>query len=182
MMRVTVVIPAYNAENFIREAIDSVLIQTRPADEIIVVDDGSKDETPAIVQSYGTRVRFLQQANQGPSVARNRAARSTESELIAFLDADDAFEPRKLEIQMAAFAAMPGAVLSYTSLRMIAPDGSERIRPAVATEKLTVELRLGNPGLLPSCVMLSRSAMLESGGFVTNLRGSEDWDLWLRLR
>ena len=181
-MSCTAIIPAYNAEGFIREAIDSILAQTRSAAEIIVVDDGSKDGTRAVVESYGDRVQFVQQANQGPSVARNRAAHMATSELIAFLDADDAWEPRKLELQMKAFADYPTAVLSYTSLLMMEPDGSQWVQHAVATDGLRDKLRLGNPSILPSCVMMPRQALLDSGGFVTNLRGSEDWDMWLRLQ
>ena len=181
-MSVTAIVPAYNAEAFIGQAIDSILAQTRPADQIIVVDDGSKDGTRAVVEAYGERVQFVQQANQGPSVARNRAARMATSGLLAFLDADDTWEPRKLEKQVHAFALQPDAVLSYTALCMIEPDGSERVQQAVPPGRLPNLLRLGNPGILPSCVMLSRAALVASGGFVTDLRGSEDWDLWLRLQ
>ena len=181
-MSCTAIIPAYNAEGFIRAAIDSILAQTRPVDEIIVVDDGSKDNTRAVVESYGERVTFVQQANGGPSVARNNAAQRAKSSLIAFLDADDEWEPRKLELQTEAFEKHPDAVLSYTALLMLEPDGREWVQPAVAAESLAKKLRFGNPSILPSCVMMPRQALLDSGGFVTNLRGSEDWDLWLRLQ
>ncbi len=86
---VSVVIPAYNAEKYIGRAIDSVLAQTRQPDEIIVVDDGSTDNTPNAIKSYGSKVYYIHQENGGASVARNTGIEAAKSEWIAFLDADD---------------------------------------------------------------------------------------------
>ena len=88
---VSVVIPNYNYGQYLRQAIDSVLAQTYPAIEIIVVDDGSQDKSEAIVRSYGERVRLIAQRNQGVSVARNRGVQESAGEFVAFLDADDAW-------------------------------------------------------------------------------------------
>jgi glycosyltransferase involved in cell wall biosynthesis len=180
-MSVSAVIPAYNAGQHIRSAIDSVLAQTVPVDEILVVDDGSSDDTCAIVRTYGSRVRIIPQANQGPSAARNTGAREASSHFIAYLDADDRWLPEKIGMQLAAMQANPGAILCYTSIHIDEPGGSHRIRNAVAPGELLPLLRLGNPGLLPSCILLVRSAMLEAGGFPPHLTIGEDQALWLRM-
>lgn len=102
----TVVIPCYNAEPFLREALDSVLAQTVPPLEVIVVDDGSTDASAAIAESYGPPVRVIRQENQGESVARNRGMDEAKGEWIAFLDADDVWKPEKMAIQLEL--AQPG--------------------------------------------------------------------------
>ena len=180
-MSVCTVIPAYNAEAFLHKAIDSVLSQTMPVDEIIVVDDGSKDATCAVVERYGARVRLMRQQNQGPAAARNLAIRSTTCDTIAFLDADDAWHPQKIEKQLAAMAATPGSVFCYTGLLHCYEDGREAAHPAHPLETLRSELRIRNPWLVPSCFMVSRAAYLEVGGFDTSLKGSEDWDFAIAL-
>src|SRR5690348_3025712 len=98
---ISVIIPAYNAANCIQRAIDSALAQTLPPREVIVVDDGSTDETPRLVVSYGERVHLIQQSNAGPGAARNRAVRASRGEWLAMLDADDSWLPQKLERQLA---------------------------------------------------------------------------------
>ena len=98
---ISVVIPAYNAEQYVGRAIESVLKQTRPAEEVIVVDDGSTDGTAAAVEAYAPKVRLITQANEGASGARNTGIKAAQSEWIAFLDADDQWLPEKLKVQMA---------------------------------------------------------------------------------
>ncbi|MCK4627815.1 MAG: glycosyltransferase family 2 protein [Sedimentisphaerales bacterium] len=98
--RVSVVIPAYNLEGYIGRAIESVLAQTRPADEIIVVDDGSTDGTVEIVKKYGSAVRYIYQENAGASAARNTGIKAAKNEWIAFLDGDDEWLEGNLERQM----------------------------------------------------------------------------------
>ena len=95
--RFSVIIPAYNAEAFIARAIDSVLAQTWPAHEILVVDDGSADSTARIVAGYGEGVRYLRQENAGVSAARNAGARAATGDWLAFLDADDWYYPDRLK-------------------------------------------------------------------------------------
>jgi glycosyltransferase involved in cell wall biosynthesis len=99
---VSVVIPCYNAASFLREALESALAQTHPPDEVIVVDDGSTDNSADIAGAFGLPVRVIRQANQGESVARNRGIEEARSEWVAFLDADDVWRPTKLERQLAA--------------------------------------------------------------------------------
>ena len=97
MPLIGVIIPAFNAERFIRDAVHSVLAQTHQSVECIVVDDGSTDATAVAVAEFGDRVRLVQQANRGVSAARNRGAAETRAELLAFLDADDRWHPERLE-------------------------------------------------------------------------------------
>src|ERR1700687_5608941 len=94
---VTAIIPVYNGAALIRRSIESVLSQTHPADELIVVDDGSTDETSTIIRSYGAKVRHLYQPNSGVAAARNNGVKQASSQWIAFLDHDDEWLPDKLE-------------------------------------------------------------------------------------
>ncbi len=96
---VSAVIPAYNAAKYVERAIESVLAQTRKADEIIVVDDGSTDNTADVVRQFGDKVKFIRQENAGASVARNTGIEAATSEWISFLDADDEWLPEKLKLQ-----------------------------------------------------------------------------------
>src|SRR5690348_13396065 len=107
MPRVSVVIPSYNSAQYVGAAIESVLVQTVPDVEILVVDDGSKDATREVVARYGDRARYLYQENAGVAVARNHGIRESSGEWIGFLDADDTWLPQKLERQLAALAAAP---------------------------------------------------------------------------
>src|SRR5580704_10876157 len=106
-MRVSVVIPAYNCGPYIAEALDSVLGQSLAPDEIVVVDDGSTDDTPERVAAYVGRVRYVRQANERVAAARNRGIAETSGELIAFLDSDDVWHPAKLERQVAILRERP---------------------------------------------------------------------------
>jgi glycosyltransferase involved in cell wall biosynthesis len=178
---VTVMIPAYNAEAFIGEALDSVLSQTRSADKIVVVDDGSTDATRTIVESYGDRVHLMLQNHQGPSPARNWSIQSIESDFVAFIDADDIMDPNRLAKQLAAFAAAPDAVLCYCGMRQFNESGLKRDIPAPRLKDLKYYLRFRNPGITPSCMMVRRSTYLEIGGFNTALRGIEDWEFTARI-
>ncbi len=181
-MSVCAVIPAFNAEAYIGAAIDSVLSQSTPIDEIIVVDDGSKDGTCVVVESYGSKVRLLRQNNQGPSAARNLAVNASASDFVAFLDADDMWHPNKIERQLAMLANSPGAVLCYTGLLTFSDvEGWERPAKPVALAELRSELRLRNPRIVPSSVLVPRKLFLKTGGFDTALKGSEDWDFAIAM-
>jgi glycosyltransferase involved in cell wall biosynthesis len=111
---VAVVIPAYNAGRFLRVAIESVLSQTHPPAEIIVVDDGSTDDTKEVARSFGDKVRLAQQANAGAAAARNRGLEMATSQYVALLDADDICAPARLERQVSALQQTPDAIASYT--------------------------------------------------------------------
>lgn len=181
---VTVVIPVYNGEKFIRRAVDSILRQTYPVTQIIVVDDGSKDTTRQIVEAeYRDQVTLLRQQNGGPAKARNAGLRIATGEFIAFLDADDWWEPEKIAMQVKALRENPTAVGNYTGLRVMT-DQNEHLADLKPVDHTTLwpTLRWCNPGVPPSSVLLRRSVLQELGsGFDERQLGSEDWNLWFRL-
>jgi glycosyltransferase involved in cell wall biosynthesis len=111
---ISVLIPAYNCSKTIRAALDSVLKQTVPPDEVIVMDDGSTDDTFAILESYGSRILAIRQANSGAASARNALIRNASGDLIAFFDSDDIWHPRYLEVQCRSFRKHPNAVAFFT--------------------------------------------------------------------
>ncbi len=178
---IAVIIPAYNAAASIAEAIDSILAQTITVSEIIVVDDGSSDKTAEIVASYGSPVRLITQPNNGPSHARNHGALQSDAVYLAFLDADDSWQPPKLACQLRLLQRHPEAVLCYTGLLEIYSDGRRVAQPGVNPARLKKVLRVGNPGITPSCVMIRGKTFRNLGGFDLTRKGCEDWDLWLRL-
>jgi glycosyltransferase involved in cell wall biosynthesis len=180
--KVTVVIPAYNAERYLGETLASLFAQTVQPHEIIVVDDGSEDGTEAIVRSFGDRIRYIKQQNQGISTARNVGIHEATGDWIAFLDSDDLISPRKLEKQIAAIDANPGVEFTYTGFAYLFTDGTTKEIPAFPARKLWPALRYRQP-LLPSTCMVRRAALQEVGGFTRLSRRyfPEDWDLWFRL-
>src|SRR5260221_2437233 len=126
MIEVSVVIPAYNAAHFLPRALTSVLRQTRQPSEIIVVDDGSGDDTRDVAAAYAPKVTYFWQKNAGASAARNYAVKRANGKWIAFLDADDAWRPDKLERQMEGLQRQPDAVLAYSDYTIVPEDGDSR--------------------------------------------------------
>lgn len=183
--RISVIIPAYNAAHFIADAIESALAQTRRPDEIVVVDDGSTDDTARVVARYAMHgVRYIYQQNRGPGAARNRGIRETSGELIAFLDADDLWLPAKTEVQEAYLAAHPTvALVSCDRWTWKVEKGRQSIerfgppRGRNARREVMVRNIVGNP----SQVMARREAVLSAGCFDTTMRWAEEWDLWTRI-
>jgi glycosyltransferase involved in cell wall biosynthesis len=172
---IAVIIPAFNGSRFIAKAIESVLAQTRPADEIIVVDDGSTDGTAEIASKYP--VALIQQANAGVSVARNRAIAEAKSSWIAFLDQDDWYHPQKLEAHEATLEG--DVVLSYSRCCVV-ENGHEvmQVTPEVTTIRKLLRYR---NTFTPGSVVVRRSVLWEIGGFDAAVNGCEDWELWMRL-
>jgi glycosyltransferase involved in cell wall biosynthesis len=180
-IKISVVIPAYNAERYIAKAIESCLSQTYAPHEIIVIDDASTDGTAAIAESFPPLVRVIRLAeNMGVSVARNRGVQASTGNWLAFLDADDWFLPEKLESQMRCSLENPHAVLIYTGYRMIGIDGSESYGQFFWPRELWPMLRYRNLFHLSS-VLLRRDAFDSVAGFDPAFRIVQDWDLWLRL-
>ncbi len=179
-VRVTVVIPAYNAAGTIRAALASVSAQTVAPDEVVVVDDGSSDGTTAAVTESGVAVRLLHQQRGGPSAARNAGIAATSGDLVAFLDADDEWHPEKLERQLPLVAAAGTVAVATDWAR------SPVTAPAPAPPEPHVSTVTGAALLLlnrfqTSTVLARRDALEAVGGFDATLDGVEDWDLWLRL-
>ena len=182
MSRVSVVIPAYNAAAFVRETIDSALAQTYRDLEIVVVNDGSTDDTPAILDGYGDRIRAHHQPNAGLSAARNIGARLATGDWIAFLDADDLWLPKKIEMQIAAAG---NACWSYTNRFNFGARGAVPERQSDVTQMdggdVFVPLLMRGNFITVSSVMIDRALFEASGGFYHQKGGCEDWDLWLRI-
>lgn len=179
--RVTAIITYYRSAEFFPEALASVLAQTRPADEILVVDDASPaaDALEAAVLPPGVRL-IRMPANSGPGAARQRASMEARGELLAYLDADDLWAPTKLERQVAAMSASPEAPASHTGTVMFHDDGRERsflVKPAMLSG---AESALGGHAL-PSCLMVRAAALAAVGGWTLDRSIIEDWDLELRL-
>src|SRR6476619_6869657 len=124
MPAVSVVMPAYNAGAYIGEALDSILAQGRDDVEVIVVDDGSSDDTLDVARSRGTAVRVFAQANLGSAVARNRALDEARAPLVAFLDADDVWLPGKLDAQLRALERDPSLGGVYSAWHVWKPDAN----------------------------------------------------------
>jgi len=184
---VTVVMPAYNAEDVVGEAIESVLGQTHTDWQLVVVDDGSTDRTPELVRAYADpRVRLLGIEHSGlPAVARNRGLAASESPFVAFLDADDVWRPEKLARQLALIASRPEVGLVHTGFEVLsggvlepAPPPYEGASPAPQFERLALLNFIAN-----SSVLLRRELLERQGSFDEDprFRGTEDYELWIRL-
>jgi glycosyltransferase involved in cell wall biosynthesis len=183
---VGVVVPVYNGEATLDETLRSVRAQTHAALEIIVVDDGSTDDTHAIAQAHATadaRVRVLHQSNAGVAAARNAGWREARAEYLAFVDADDLWAPRKIELQLAALVAGgPRAGLAYCWLDRIDVTGTvtREYRDARHAGRIVDKLLVSNFIGCGSTVLVRRQALVDVGGFDSSLRarggeGCEDW-------
>ncbi len=177
---VSVIIPTYNRARFLKEALASVLAQTYRPLEIIVVDDGSTDETPKVVSRFP--VRYVRTPHRGVAAARNRGLNKARGALIAFLDSDDLWLPRKIEVQVSFFERQPEAVAVQTEEVWL--RGGKRVNPKKRHRKPSghffdraLELCL----ISPSAVMLRREVLEEIGGFDESFPVCEDYELWLRL-
>src|SRR5215510_1758269 len=183
MADVSVVIATYNRSRQVREAIDSVLAQTLPVREIIVVDDGSKDDTRAQLLAYGDRIRPFFQANGGASAARNLAVQMAHGSWIAFLDDDDVWVPEKIEQQWKLVEQNPALGLVYCS--DYAVDEQLHIlyeRKAQAENRGQVFDRLLIKNFIfTSCVMARRDAVEKAGYMQKEFKFAQDWDLWLKV-
>ena len=181
--KVSVVIPAFNAEGFVADSVESVLAQTHPHVECIVVDDGSTDGTRRVVESFGGRVRLVSQPHTGVSTARNTGAAMAGGELLAFLDADDAWLPERIErglVEMRSCRAE--AVLCATRVVGDSPPMGRvlRLRP----DPMTLESLLlwrGSVVSPSSNLLIERRAFEEMGGFEPSLSTAADFELLARL-
>lgn len=192
---VTVVIPAYNSADYISEALDSVIAQDYPAIEIIVIDDGSTDNTREVVSAYGDRVRLIAQENQGSAVARNKGIQQAQGKYIAFLDADDVWWCHKIFFQIEALTAN-GHKMAYSRFiwwymdvngKFINPEAefAKTPNPNIFTDRIVT----GSPyaELLLDCIVWTSTVIVEKaelenvGMFDEQLRKGQDYDLWLKL-
>jgi glycosyltransferase involved in cell wall biosynthesis len=186
-----VIIPAYNAEPFIEETLQSVLSQTYQALEVLVVDDGSSDRTPEIVERYAqqdARIKLLRQTNQGVAAARNLAIAHSTGDYIAPIDADDIWYPTKLEKQVQAITQSNAIGLVYTWSVLIDEHGLPFNTKKGCTKEgdIYLDLLLGNFVDNGSNPMIRKECIQRVGGYDpqfrrVNAQGCEDWDLYLRI-
>ena len=181
---VSVIIPAYNAARFLRDAVASALGQTYEELEVVVVNDGSSDATAALAEqlrSEDARVRLLHEENGGPSAARNAGMAAARGELLCFLDADDVFLPDKLERQVAFLQFFPACDLVYSDFYV----GDEQLNPISLWSRSPPDVPLRELfsyccWFAPFSPLVRASAAAKVGGFDESLRSSEDWDFWIR--
>lgn len=182
MTTISVIIPTYNRVHTLSRALDSVLAQTHPADEVIVIDDGSTDCTVELIQNSYPDVKLIQQQNSGVSAARNSGIRASHSDWVALLDSDDEWLPNKLNKQLALVSQQP-------EYKIIHSD-EIWIRNGVRVNQMKKHTKKGGwifQGCLPLCAISPSAAMIHSavfddvGLFDETLPACEDYDLWLRI-
>ncbi|AFZ35719.1 glycosyl transferase family 2 [Stanieria cyanosphaera PCC 7437] len=181
--QVSVIIPTYNCDRYISQAIDSVLQQQNCSYEIIVIDDGSSDRTEEILQPYHDQIRYLKQINQGVAAARNNGISSAKGQLIAFLDADDYFLPGKLAAQAEIFDKRPDLGIVHSGWQRVDSVGNKLldVKPWEQTPQLNLENWLRWKPVLPSAMMFRRKWLEYAGGFDARFPPAEDTELVLRL-
>lgn len=186
--RVSVIIPAYNASRYIQEALDSVFAQSFQDIEVIVVNDGAPDtpQLEAALQPYLGRFLYIKQRNQGVSAARNVAIQRSRGELLAFLDADDVWLPRYLDVQVNFLHKHPGTVAVISDVLRFgesAPKPPERrmLSPAANNPLSFDNMLRRRGGQLPSATVVRRANALAAGLFDENLRAGEDIDFCIRV-
>ena len=188
---VSVVIPTYNRADEVCCAIDNAFTQTYPNIELIIVDDGSTDDTQARLKAYGDRIRVIVQKNQGPAVARNRGAAAARGEIIAFQDSDDLWKPTKLEKQVALLQKLgPKVVCCLCNIEMV---GGKNRKPTSFEDSLVhpqheegiwvnaLEVLATRFVLFSQAVAIRREVFERVGGFREDIKYDEDYDLALRL-
>ena len=187
MPLVSVVIPVYNGERFLKESLESVFAQTCHDYEVVCVDDGSTDGSCSLLEQYGARVRVIQQENAGQSAARNAGARQATGAFVAFLDQDDLWYPSKLAQQVAVLNAEADVALVHCNYDRIDGDGRVLVAGAALAERASalaspLGLLLGEALVFPSAMMVRHDVFQRVGGFDPELRGFEDFDLIARLK
>ncbi|MBT8339279.1 MAG: glycosyltransferase family 2 protein [Desulfatitalea sp.] len=179
---VSVVLPTYNRATMVTRAIDSVLEQSYPHFELIVVDDGSTDSTAERLRGYGARITVITTENNGVSAARNHGILASRGEWLALIDSDDTWLPEKLATQVAYFMAHPQMMICQTEEIWI--RNGQRVNPKQRHQKqagMIFEKSLPLCLVSPSAVMIQRHLLEEVGLFDETLPACEDYDLWLRI-
>jgi len=189
-LRVSIVIPTHNMANYLPVALDTALGQDYPNTEIVVVDDGSTDDTAEIIRPYLPHVRYFRQQQQGVAAARNRALELAQGDYVRFLDADDALCPDSLAPQVDLLDRYPQVALVYGQAHVVDADGTvqglfgpPRARAAATVTPSTLAFRrlLRGCDICASTVMVRRAALQRVGPFQPAAVPGEDWDVWLRI-
>lgn len=189
-MRLSVVIPTFDRARIVCRAIESALAQSMPADEVIVVDDGSRDDTHAVVKQYGGRVRYIYQTNAGVSAARNRGIEAAKGEWIAFLDSDDEWLTEKLAIQIREVSQRPDVHVHVANGAFVVDEREQidllqmRGETSLAAGSSVIERPftrvLRSCFLMPGCVA-RRDLLIKAGLFNPQYSLFEDMDLYARM-
>jgi glycosyltransferase involved in cell wall biosynthesis len=187
-VRVSLIIATFNHARLLGDAIDSALAQTLTGVDIVVVDDGSTDDTPAVLERYRGRIRVLRQPNRGLAAARNTGLAAARGTYVAFLDADDIMAPAKLAEQVAVLERAPTIGWTYCDVLIETVATGATVR---ASERFGYAARALDGWLFPELIhgnfipaiapLVRRTALDAAGGFDERLTALEDWDLWLRL-
>lgn len=182
--KVSIVTPTFNRAEFIREAVESVLGQTMPDWELLIVDDGSTDTTREVLAPYQTdpRIHYLYQPNQGQSIARNNALAKARGDCVGFLDSDDLWCADKLERQLALFDKHPDVDIVHGDESMIDEQGQEISREIMRrySGRITPQL-LADNSVSITTALVRRKCFDEMGGFQASHGVADDYDLWLRF-
>jgi len=183
--QVSVIIPAYNCAKYIRACLNSALNQTYTNLEVIVIDDGSTDDTKEAAVSFGDRIRYAYQPNRGVSAARNQGIKMAQGDYIAFLDADDVWTADKISEQVAFLALHPDIGVALTDMEFISEDGRStgfyKRREAYPHDGMILPDVMIRPFPFPSTVLIRKNVLDGVGGFNENLRRSEDAEWFLRV-
>jgi glycosyltransferase involved in cell wall biosynthesis len=187
--QISVIIPAYQAADYILRTIEAVASQTQRSTEVVVVDDGSTDDTPSVVENFAGKapsfpLRLVRETHRGPGATRNSGIRAAEAEWVAFLDADDLWHPEKIEVVSKAIRAHPEAnfFCHNETIRELDHSYSTSDYSAGFNPGLSVTTQLYERNRFStSAVVCRRSLLLESGGFDETLSSAQDYELWLRL-
>ncbi len=194
-MKISAVIPAYNSATFLPQAITSVLAQSESISEIIVVDDGSTDDTRGVLEQFGSAVQYVHQENQGPSAARNRGIDLAEGDWIAFLDADDQWTEDKTQEQIEIVRRHPEVALVASDMAEVDPSGNVLVPSVLNKHHLLDWLKSLNGAPIPhamaalvqknfiptGAVLVNKAVLDQVGRFDEQLHFGEDLELWVRV-
>jgi glycosyltransferase involved in cell wall biosynthesis len=182
---ISVVIPTYKHRDYVLQTLDSVFAQTYADYEVIVVNDGSPDDTAELLRPLAEsgRIRYIEQENQGMSAARNRGIAEARGDFIALLDDDDLWPPDKLQTQVEAMRAHPGAVLVHGRAALLKPDGSTYIlaKPTYPSGAVYEQIREHCWVMSPGQALIRTHVLRKVGGFDPGLWATDDWDLYIKL-
>ncbi|MCG3209391.1 MAG: Undecaprenyl-phosphate 4-deoxy-4-formamido-L-arabinose transferase [Anaerolineae bacterium] len=183
MARVSIIIPTYNSASFVTWTVESALAQTYPDYEVIVVDDGSTDNTPVVLAPYLPRITYIRQENQGPAAARNTGFRASQGDYLLFLDSDDLIPPHKLDLQVSFLEEHPNFGLVYSAWQEVDEENTRvlgEVRPNQRGHLLKAILRR-QLFFFPGAAIIRRACLEQVGPFDEALFGCEDADMWVRL-
>lgn len=181
-IKISTIIPILNRQDWIGDAISSVLNQTQPPGEIIIVDDGSDDNSANVVKSFGDQVTYIYQNNQGVSAARNTGIKAANYPWLAFLDSDDKWQPEKLASQLQFLSENPSCRIIHTDEFWI--RHGRRVNPGKVHQKhggMIFDKCLPRCVISPSSVMIHHTVFEDFGLFDETLPACEDYDMWLRI-